>query len=154
LAVWDRDLWLVRAVHRLRPVLGATGLSLPEQVTVTAGRTRLPVGDSSHPLGECWPSRTRDDRVPHIVINDSITDELTILSVLVHELVHASDDCRSGHGPWFRGWARAVGLEGPFPSTHAGLRLQRQLRSIARGLGRYPDARHGYCMSKTGSLLS
>ncbi len=125
LAIWDRDLWLVRAVHRLRPVLRATGLPLPEQLTINAGATRLPPGDSSHPLGECWPSRTRDDGVPHIVISQSITNELTILAVLVHELVHASDDCRSGHGPWFQGWAQAVGLEGPYPSTHAGPRLQR-----------------------------
>lgn len=154
LAIWDRDLWLVRAVDRLRSVLGATDLPLPEQVTVTAEVTRLPPGDSSHPLGECWPSWTRDDGVPHIVISQSITDALTILAVLVHELIHASDDCRSGHGPWFRAWARAVGLEGPFPSTKAGPRLRRQLRPIAQGLGRYPDPLHGYCMSSTGSLLS
>lgn len=154
LAVWDRDLWLVRAVHRLRPVLGATGLPLAERVTVTAGITQLLDGESRHPLGECWPSWSRSEGLPHIVISRSLSDGLKVLAVLVHELIHASDDCRSGHGAWFRAWARAVGLEGPFPSTHAGPQLQRQLQPLVRGLGRYPEARHGYCLTRTGHLLT
>jgi hypothetical protein len=152
--VWARDLWLVRAIQRLRPVLAATGLPLPAGVTVQAGAPSVLPGEATPPFGECWPSGTRDEGVPHIVINESLTDVVTILSVCVHELIHASDDCQSGHGPWFQTWAIAVGLKGPFPSTHPGTRLRRRLRSIARTLGRYPDATSGYCLSPAGSLLS
>lgn len=150
LAIWDRDLWLVRAVHRIRPILSEYGLPLPKRVTVRVGVTWLPSGSASHPLGECWPSFATDAGVPGIVVNESVTDEMTILAVLVHELVHASDKCRSGHGSWFSSWARAVGLDGPILSTHAGPLLQRQLRPIARALGRYPRAHHGYCVSLAG----
>src|SRR5690242_14137456 len=127
IAVWERELWLVRAVHRLRPVVGGRGLPWPNRITVKAGQTSLSSTGSGHALGECWPSTTTTDGVPGIVINENITDATTILSTLVHELVHAADNCRSQHGAWFVAWARALGLEGNMPSTYAGPRLQRTL---------------------------
>ena len=154
IAVWERELWLVRAIQRIRPLVGARGLSLPKRITVKAGQTSQSSTGSGHALGECWPSTATTDGVPGIVINETITDPTTILSTLVHELVHAADNCRSQHGPWFVAWARALGLEGDIPSTYAGPRLQRTLSTIARDLGTYPAAQYGYNLSRSGRLLA
>jgi hypothetical protein len=153
-AVWERELWLVRGVHRLRAVVEGRGLPLPNRITVKAGQTSLSHTGSGHALGECWPSTATTDGVPGIVINATITDATTILSVLVHELVHAADDCRDGHGAWFTAWARSLGLEGDIPSTYAGPRLQQTLRAIARDLGSYPGPQYGYNLSRSGRLLA
>jgi hypothetical protein len=153
-AIWERDLWLVRAVQCLRPVVNRAGLALPKRVTVKAGPTQT-AGDSSLvALGECWPSSATKDGVPGIIINPSMTDAITILSTLIHELVHAADNCGSGHGPWFAAWARAIGLEGAVPSTHAGPALQRTLRVIAQELGAYPAPQHGYNLAASGRVFA
>lgn len=154
IALWERELWLVRAVHRLRPVIAGRGLVLPNRITVRAGETSLSNSGSGHALGECWPSTATTDGVPGIVINATITNPATILSTLVHELVHAADDCISQHGQWFVAWARALGLEGNMPSTYAGPRLQRTLGAIARDLGAYPAPQYGYTLSRSGRLLA
>ena len=154
IAVWERDCWLVRAVHRLRPVVGESGLLLPKRITVRAGQTNLSDTGSGHALGECWPSTATTDGVPGIVVNATITDTRTILHVVVHELIHAADDCRDGHGAWFTAWARALGLEGDIPSTYAGPRLQRSLSALARDLGAYPAPQYGYNLSRSGRLIA
>jgi SprT-like family len=153
-SIWERDLWLARAVHQLRPVIEACGLRLPSLVTVKAGLTHDSAGGSQHALGECWPSRTTSFGAPGIVINRCVHDGVTVLAVLVHELIHAAADCQDGHGEWFKAWARAIGLEGPVPSTHAGPRLRRQLQAINRGLGGYPGARFGFSMTSAGGLVA
>lgn len=154
IAVWERELWLVRAVHRLRPVVAERGLPLPKRITVKAGPTSLSHTSSGHALGECWPSTSTTDGVPGIVINATITDPTTILAVLTHELIHAADNCRDDHGAWFTAWARALGLEGNIPSTYAGPRLQRTLSAIARDLGGYPAPQYGYNLSRSGRLYA
>lgn len=147
--VWSRDLYLIRAIGQLRPLIAQRGLPLPKRIAVQAAAI-LPRADGATVLGECWPSRCGGG-VPRIVINEAVTDPAVILATLVHELVHAGDDCRDGHGPWFQSWAAAVGLVG-HPSTTATPSLARRLQPIERSLGRYPSKSEGYIVSQ-GRLL-
>jgi hypothetical protein len=67
-------------------------------------------------------------------------DAVKALDVLVHELVHAVDDCKSGHKKPFVTAARAVGLEGKPTATHAGPALLVALQGLASTLGPYPHS--------------
>jgi len=62
------------------------------------------------------------------------------LDVLVHEAVHAVDDCQSGHKEAFKRTALAVGLEGKMTATHAGDKLKAELERIIKVL---PPLTHG-----------
>lgn len=59
----------------------------------------------------------------------------------MHELVHAVDDCQSGHGENFKKIALDVGLKGPMRSAGAGDWLEQDLIRIAEKLGSFPHGR-------------
>ncbi len=151
LNIWERRLWLVRAAQHLRSRCAAAGLVLPSRLTVTSGTTQVVNG--AYALGECWPIATTAEGMPAIVIWDGLIDPVTILSTLLHELIHAADDCRSQHGPWFASWAQSLGLVG-LPATSAGPQLHRALGRVACILGAYPDVRHGYVAYANGRMLA
>src|SRR5690606_28375110 len=130
---------LAQAVTELRSLIGQAGLVLPARVLVTTGPTIATVNGPA--AGQCTSSAGRADRLPVITINPSLAEPVAVLSVLVHELVHAGDNCRSAHGDWFQAWARHLGLVWPPGSpgaTSAGAQLHRQLGAIAGRLGHYP----------------
>lgn len=149
---YDRHLWLAQAVTVLRPLVSSAGLVLPKRVLVQSGPTVM--CEHGPALGQCQPSTARLDRLPLITINNCIGDSVIVLSTLLHELVHAADDCRSDHGEWFVAWARALGLDGPIPSTHAGPVLLPRLRAIASSLGVYPAAGFGYDVTTGGQVAA
>jgi formylmethanofuran dehydrogenase subunit E len=64
-----------------------------------------------------------------------------VLDTLTHEIVHAVDDCKNGHGEKFKEIALAVGLKGPMRSAGANESLRQELARIAEKLGKYPHPR-------------
>jgi len=64
-----------------------------------------------------------------------------VLDTLVHELVHAVDDCIHHHGPEFKKIATDVGLQGLMREASAGAWLQEQLSAISKQLGKYPHSK-------------
>jgi len=64
---------------------------------------------------------------------------LDILGTLVHELVHAVDNCESGHGEAFKRCALAVGLTPPMRSTGESQWLKDLMtEKIVKKLGLFP----------------
>jgi hypothetical protein len=61
-----------------------------------------------------------------------------VLDTLVHELVHAVDDCEHKHGKEFKKIAISLGMVGPMRSAGAGPALKAQLAELAQQLGPYP----------------
>jgi hypothetical protein len=61
--------------------------------------------------------------VNEIFLNPAMRDVRRLMDVLVHEAIHAADDCKSGHKGFFRKTAKAVGLTGKMTSTCAGPEL-------------------------------
>jgi hypothetical protein len=55
--------------------------------------------------------------------------------VLLHELVHALDDVKSGHGGHLKRVARAAGLIGPLTRTKPDFALSMYLQEVAQRLG-------------------
>ena len=134
-----RESWLMAGVERITPIFAARGHVVP-QVRVSIGWPAS--GQRSSHIGECWPTSRSDDGVNQIFIVPSLSDAVQVLDVLTHELVHAVDDCKHGHGKEFKAIALSVGLEGPrMRSASAGQLLRGRLTAIAAALGPFPHGK-------------
>ncbi len=130
--------WLCEAVRNVSQIFQTAGFDLPE-VRVTIGWTSG--GRRSQRLGECWPTQSTSDRKNTIFISTMLASPLDVLDVLMHELVHAVDDCKHKHGTEFVRIASAVGLGGKnWASATAREPLLIKLHAIAISLGKLPYA--------------
>jgi len=68
---------------------------------------------------------------------------------LVHELVHAVDDCQHKHGKEFKKIALSLGMKGPMRSAEAGPELKKRLEEMALKLGPYPHGKLKQSLKKT-----
>lgn len=114
-----REQWLNLALAAIRERMAATcELALPADVRVSVG---FPGGGSARKrIGECWPRARSASAVNEIFISPVLVDTGKLLEVLVHEAIHAADDCASGHKGAFKRAALAMGLVGKMPATTAG----------------------------------
>jgi hypothetical protein len=133
-----REEWLVAAVEALVPIFDYAGQMLPD-VRVSVG---WPGGNGrkNSVIGQCWSTKVAADKVSQIFISPVLDEAVRVLDVLVHELIHAIDDCESGHKGRFAKIAKAVGLTGKMTATVAGDDLKAKLEAIAEELGEYPHA--------------
>lgn len=118
-----REQWLTMALHKhVGPLLQKkAGVTLPADCKVSVG---FPGGGSARKRsGECWPRSRSSLKVNEIFLNPAMKDVSRLMDVLVHEAIHAADDCASGHKGFFMRTAKAVGLEGKMTATHAGKEL-------------------------------
>jgi hypothetical protein len=132
-----REEWLQAAYTALQgAVFAPAGVTVPDDGRVSCS---WPGGGSpAKRIGECWSRSASTRKVNEIFISPGLALEQAVLDVLTHEMVHAADDCRSGHkGPFVKA-ARAVGLEGKPTATRAGPALAAKLQDVARSLGAYP----------------
>lgn len=132
-----REVWLSQAVSELESVFTAHSYQLPP-VKVSVGFASK--GARSGTIGQCWSTQSAADRINQIFISPVLHDPVAVLDTLVHELVHAIDDCKHRHGPPFRKIATTIGLEGQMRSASAGKALKERLSDIAGRLGPYPHA--------------
>lgn len=132
-----REAWLHQGVEALRPIFRSAGHLLPP-VRVSCGFAST--GLRSNHIGQCWSRSTAPDGINQIFISPVLADPVQVLDTLVHELVHAVDDCEHHHGPAFKKIALSVGLKGPMRSASATPALLEKLGQIAQRLGAYPHA--------------
>jgi hypothetical protein len=104
---------------------------------------RISVGFPKHSRGGkaiavCFAKEASSDGVNEIFINPEIDDAREVMEAMVHELIHAVDNCQSGHQNFFAFVARKVGLEGKLTATIAGESLNINLREYAELLGNFP----------------
>jgi hypothetical protein len=133
-----REEWLVAAIERLAPLFAALDEQLPTvRVSVgwPGGR-----GKKGSVIGQCWSSAASADKVAQLFISPVLADAARVLDVLAHELVHAIDDCESGHKGRFARIAKGIGLTGKMTATVAGDELKAKLDAISAELGPYPHA--------------
>ena len=130
-----REVWLSDAVSKLEPLFTAQGYQLP-QVKVSVGFASK--GAHNGTIGQCWSTESAADRINQIFISPVLQEPVAVLDTLVHELVHAIDDCKHRHGAPFRKIATAIGLEGQMRSASAGEALRQRLTVIASSLAPYP----------------
>lgn len=131
----NREEWLLNAVDALTPFFIEKGYCVPD-IRVSCGFPSS--GTRSLHNAECWNRQISEDNVNEIFIHPKLDDPLTILDTLAHEMVHAIDDCKHGHGKEFQKIALDIGLEGEMRSARAGAKLTKELKRIATELGPYP----------------
>jgi hypothetical protein len=93
-------------------------------------------------LGQCFNRQASKAGINEIMIVPTVADSVEIADTLAHELVHAVDDCKSGHGKGFKDICLAVGLNGETKMKHAkaGDELLTEIKSIVKELGDYPHS--------------
>ena len=91
-------------------------------------------------LGQCFPKSWSDADINEIVIVPTVSDSFEIADTLAHELAHAVDDCKSGHGKGFKDICLAVGLDGTTQMRYAkaGDMLSDKIKAIIEKVGEYP----------------
>ena len=118
-----REAWLHRAIEVFRPRFTEIGLPLPAELHVSVGFGYGSRAESKYILGQCWARRASADGVNHIFLGPQEGDPAGMLVSLLHELIHAADDCASGHKGTFAEAATRLGFEGPMTRTPPGIDL-------------------------------
>lgn len=131
-----RETWLLAAVDLLRPVFLAKHHVIPKDVMVSCGFAST--GTRSHHIGQCWSRQSSTNDKNQIFISPALHEPVEVLDTLVHELVHAVDDCKHKHGKEFKKIALSLGMKGPMRSADAGPELKEKLTQLAKQLGVYP----------------
>lgn len=138
-----REQWLELAVLKLRPLFAEIDVELPDVRVSVGWPSRGGVGKKNKVIGQCWKSTVAGDGVSQLFISPVLGgDRLQMIGVLVHELIHAADDCESGHKGAFAKMARKIGLVGKLtativdPVSELGLRLA----AVLDELGEYPHS--------------
>jgi hypothetical protein len=136
-----REAWLIAAAELLTEPLNAAGEEVPP-FRVSVG---FPGGSSNRKktIGQCWPTTSAADGIAQIFISPIRGEESTVdvLGTLLHEMVHAVDDCSSGHRGEFARIAKAVGFNGKL--TQSGNRteeLNTLLAEVGEQVGPFPHA--------------
>lgn len=135
----DREAWLTEASGLILAdiILPAANMDAEPPFRISIG---FPTGRASRALACCYKRQVSDDGVNEIFVSPACAESITVLAAVVHELIHACDDCESGHRNFFARTARAAGLTGPLTATAAGDALTRTLQSYVDLLGPIPHA--------------
>src|SRR5690242_1062616 len=109
-----REQWLNAAVKAMKPMLkDAGGNDLPN-LRISCGWSKRA---KSNAIGVCWHSEASADNTNEVLISPELDEAPRVLDVVLHEMVHASDNGASGHKGYFRKTAVALGLEGKMTAT-------------------------------------
>ena len=135
----NRELWLTNGANMIiASIIKPALVALDEQAKLETLQYVVSIG---HPktkgaIGECWRKEaSQDNATSHIFLTPACNDSTRVLDVLLHELIHALDDCASGHKNFFAKMARKCGLDGLFTATVASPQLQDILLDIVDVLG-------------------
>lgn len=142
-----REQYLELAVLKLRPLFAEINVELPAVRVSVGWPSRGGIGAKNKVIGQCWATSVASDNVAQIFISpvlggDDTEGTIKVMATLVHELIHAADDCQSGHKGAFGKMARAIGLQGKLTATYVegGTDLYDRLVIILSELGPYPHA--------------
>lgn len=133
-----REAWLMTAIESMRPMFEQIDRELPEAIRVSTGWTKRARKGS---VGWTWISGAAEDKVNNVFISPEIADSVTVLRILLHELIHVSDDCQHGHTGDFKVMWKALGFTGKATECTAGEELADQLEALTILLGDYPHAK-------------
>jgi len=132
-----RETWLQDAIEVMSPWFKQVGANpVPKIRVACAWAKRAPKGS----IGWCWHKEVSAVGINEIQISPEIDDPEKVLHVLLHEMVHASDNGASGHKGYFRTTAKALGLTGKMTATVPDDELKVRLEALAMALGPYPHA--------------
>jgi len=137
--VLHREQWLTQATIIIRTAWAKLGVDVPADVKMACG---FPGGGSPRRrIGECWPRARSAAGVNEVMISPVLDQPLVVLDVLGHELLHAVDDCKSGHGAAFTKASKVVGYTGGKHSKVERADAHALMAAILAKLGAYPHGK-------------
>lgn len=137
-----REEWLVKATALLAPHFKAAGYTIPTNVRMTCGFPSTKALSAKKRIGECWSAEASGDKHFEVFISPVLDNQLEVLGVLVHELIHATVGLKAGHKGAFVTAARALLLEGKPSSTTVGEEFEAKIGApVLRKLPPYPHTR-------------
>ncbi len=134
-----REAWLEAAIKLLTPLFDEVeGAEVPAlRISIGWPGGRAPKKTTR---GQCWPTGMAADKISQIFISPWVEEPIVILGIILHEMIHGIDDCKSGHKGNFVRLAKAVGLEPKWTSANPGRELLAKLVVIETELGEWPHA--------------
>jgi hypothetical protein len=136
----NRESWLSHAFVLFNKRFAAQGYPLPENVKVSCG---FAVGSRGGKkiLGQAISQKASAAAYHETFISPTIDDPVLVLGVGVHEYGHHAVGVEAGHGPKFKAFCAAVGLEGKATQALPNSALTAWLRDeVLPLLGAYPHA--------------
>ena len=140
-----RESWLLAAIELLKPLFAEKHYVVPP-CQVSCGFTSTGVKNGH--IGQCWSKKSSANQINQIFISPTLGNPYEVIDTLVHELVHAVDDCQNKHGKEFKKIALKMGLKGPMRSAEAGPEFKVRLNQLLVNLGPYPHAQLQVSMKK------
>ena len=152
----NRETWLWEMTKQLKTkVFKPAGIDLNlKKIKVSVG---FPVSGGARSknktIGMCFKRSLSRANVNEIFINPCLDEKhiTKVAGVLVHELIHAVDDCKSGHKGEFRRMAIACGLQGKMTATSESDSLKEIIYEIEEKIGKYPHRALDYTNRKKQS---
>jgi len=136
-----RETWLKEAMELMLPWFKQQNAPTFEMPLVSVGwpkgaRTGKCKGKT---IGQCWDKKSSgDQKAAHIFISPEMTDDVRVLGILLHEMVHAALGTAVGHRKPFKDLATALGMEGLMTATTESKELVDKLNALIVQLGKYP----------------
>jgi len=137
-----REQWLNRAKDgMIKTVFKQAGYKEKDfpQIRITCA----PIGSrKTKTIGQCYNNTLSADNTFEIVISSEVghDQQLEVIAILAHEIIHALVGLEAQHGPKFRKVALAIGLEGKMTATVAGEAFKQATQALLVKLGEYPHA--------------
>ncbi|MEE4109514.1 MAG: hypothetical protein V2I24_09215 [Halieaceae bacterium] len=149
----DREAWLTEAASLLldtvvAPACQALGHEYTSALADLGDSWRVacgwPIGSRAGArrgiAGQCFARSASAAGLAEVFISPRLYEGPQVLATLLHELLHAVDDCRDGHRGRFAAMARAVGFVAPLTELHLTDALTAELAEMAELLPPYPHA--------------
>lgn len=138
----NREEWLQQMVGLLRPYFEKqVGKKIPEKVHVSCGfPSRKALVRKSVFVGQCFSTRMSQAGYNEVFVSPLKANELEVAAILVHELIHAVDDCVNHHKGPFIEMAKKAGLVRPWTCSVPGDALQGVLKEMIDTVGPYPHS--------------
>jgi hypothetical protein len=135
-----REEWLIKATALLKPTFKKLNAPIPAKLMLGCG---WPRGGKAEVIGQCFGKTWTGDETTHIFISPTQANDIEVLAILAHELVHAAVGCEEGHKGRFKKVARELGLEGKLTATTVSEKspLYPLLQEISKKLGKYPHSK-------------
>ena len=137
-----REEWLQKAMHKIyNEVFKPKGIKVDIKNIQVACSFVIGSRNSQYKThGDCWTKESSTGGFNEIHIVPTVDDPITVLDILTHEMVHASDNCGSGHGKIFKQRCLLIGMNGSksMKTACAGEPLLLKFDAMVKELGEYP----------------
>ena len=134
-----KENWLTDAVHELENEFKSENLIMPAKWRISSGfPSKGGLAAKKRTIGQCFDPKASKDGTTEIIISITQDEELKILGIIAHEMIHATGIMN--HGPKFKKIANAIGLEGKMTATEESELFISRTAHILKTLGDFPHA--------------